>query len=71
METHSTYSLLVRSHEKGRSIFEAAVYALVVLSTVVSIYQFTAQALTLPTQASTKSISPTVVAARTLAPAQS
>ena len=48
MKTQSTYSLLVKSQETGRSIFEGVVYAMVVLSTVVSILQFASQTVTVP-----------------------
>lgn len=50
MKSQSTYSLLVRSHEMGRSVFESAVYATLVLSTVVSILQFAMQSVTVPVQ---------------------
>ncbi len=36
----STYSLLVRSEEKGRGVLEIAVYAACILSVVFSICQF-------------------------------
>ena len=36
----STYSLLVRSEEKKRAIFETIVYGLIVLSAVTAILQF-------------------------------
>ncbi len=36
----STYTLLVRSEEKGRSIMETVLYALFGLSAIVSIWQF-------------------------------
>ena len=36
----STYSLLVRSEEKERGVFETIVYGLLVLSAVVGIWQF-------------------------------
>jgi len=39
-EAQSTYGLLVQSEEKGRSIMETVVYALVGLSAIVSIWQF-------------------------------
>ena len=39
-EHQSTYSLLVRSEEKGRSVIETLVYALLALSVAVSIVQF-------------------------------
>jgi hypothetical protein len=47
-ENRSTYAMLVRSEEKGRSIFEVAVYALVALSVVLSIWQFAEQSNRLP-----------------------
>ena len=39
----STYSLLVRSEEKKRALFETIVYGLVLLSAVVAILQFAEQ----------------------------
>jgi hypothetical protein len=36
----STYSLLVRSEEKERGLFETIIYSLLVLSAVVGIWQF-------------------------------
>jgi hypothetical protein len=39
----STYSLLVRSEEKKRALFETLVYAMVILSAVVAILQFADQ----------------------------
>jgi hypothetical protein len=39
----STYSLLVRSEEKKRALFETIVYGLVALSVVVAILQFADQ----------------------------
>jgi hypothetical protein len=36
----STYGMLVRSEEKGRSILEILVFAAVILSVVFSIWQF-------------------------------
>jgi hypothetical protein len=39
-EHESTYTLLVRSEEKGRSILETVLYALFSLSAIVSIWQF-------------------------------
>jgi hypothetical protein len=47
-ENRSTYAMLIRSEEKGRSIFEVAVYALVALSGVLSIWQFAEQSNRLP-----------------------
>lgn len=48
MKTKNTYSLLVNSEEKGRSIVETAVYGLVVLSMAFSVFAFASQAMTLP-----------------------
>jgi hypothetical protein len=42
-QTQSIYGLLVRSEEKGRSIMETAVYAMCILSAVVTIWQFIGQ----------------------------
>ena len=49
MKTKSTYSLLVRSEEKGRSIFEMAVYGMLIVSSFASVLQFTTAPLALPT----------------------
>ena len=57
MKTQSTYSLLVKSHETGRSIFETAVNALVVLSTVAAIFQFASQSVIVPVVADGKTAS--------------
>lgn len=43
----STYALLVRSEEKRRSIFEAIVYGLVIISSIAAIWQFAQQPITL------------------------
>ena len=49
MNTHqSTYALLVRSEEKNRSVLETALYAIFILSAVVSIWQFARQTNALP-----------------------
>src|SRR5437899_12139766 len=50
-EAQSTYGLLVQSEEKGRSIMETVVYALVGLSAIVSIWQFAEQVNRLPIDA--------------------
>jgi hypothetical protein len=44
----STYALLVRSEEKGRTRLETLVYALFILSAVFSIWQFAHQPIFLP-----------------------
>ena len=53
----STYALLVRSEEKERGIFEGAVYFAVILSALVSIWQFAKQPVQVPTTVHTTSIS--------------
>jgi hypothetical protein len=50
-EAQSTYGLLVRSEEKGRSIMETVIYALLGLSAIISIWQFGAQPSPLPVDA--------------------
>ena len=40
MNNDTTYAMLVQSEEKGRSIMETAVYALLGLSAILSILQF-------------------------------
>ncbi len=47
-EAQSTYGLLVHSEEKGRSIMETVVYALLGLSAILSIWQFVEQPDRLP-----------------------
>jgi hypothetical protein len=47
-EHESTYTLLVRSEEKGRGTMETMVYALLGLSVIVSIWQFVLQPNRLP-----------------------
>jgi hypothetical protein len=44
----STYALLVRSEDKSRSRLEVLVYALFILSAVVSIWQFAHQSVAFP-----------------------
>ncbi len=53
----STYSLLLNAdaEEKGRSIFEAAIYGMVVLCTAVSVFQFAAGDVVLPAGGQTAS----------------
>ncbi len=52
MKNKYTYRLLVQSEEKSRNILEVAVYGLVLLSVIVSIWQFAEQ----PLQTSRKTI---------------
>jgi len=44
----STYSLLIRSEEKGRGVVEVSVYAACFLSVVFSIWQFAQTSVTAP-----------------------
>jgi hypothetical protein len=46
----STYSLLVRSEEKGLGILETVLCALVAISVVISIWQFAEQTNQLPVE---------------------
>ena len=50
MKNKSTYSLLVNadSEEKGRSIFEAAVYSSVAIATALSVWAFATGAVVTP-----------------------
>jgi hypothetical protein len=43
MNNHTTYALLARSEEKGRSIMETVVYIMCILSVAVAIFQFIGQ----------------------------
>ena len=54
MNNDTTYTLLVRSEEKGRSIMETAVYALLGLSAILSIWQFVQQPERMPTTLTTQ-----------------
>ena len=56
MNNDTTYALLVQSEEKGRSIMETAVYALLGLSAILSILQFVQQPNRLPTTLTTQAI---------------
>jgi hypothetical protein len=44
----STYALLIRSEENGRSLLETIVYVLCILSVIASIWQFAQQPVRLP-----------------------
>jgi hypothetical protein len=54
MNNETTYAMLVQSEEKGRSIMETAVYALLGLSAIVSILQFVQQPERLPATLTTQ-----------------
>ena len=43
MKRRTTYRLLVQSEDKNRNILEIAIYGLVTLSVIVSIWQFAEQ----------------------------
>lgn len=64
----TTYSLLVRSEDRSRGALEIAIYLLVALSTVVSIWQFAQQTDRLQTDLTQK---PAVIAAAAAGQAQS
>ena len=48
MKKRSTYRLLVQSEERTKNVMEIAVYALVALSCLISIWQFAEQPNALP-----------------------
>ena len=48
MKKRSTYRLLIQSEEKNKNVMEIAVYALVALSCLISIWQFAEQSNPLP-----------------------
>ncbi len=48
MKTKNTYSLIAQSQEKGRSIFEAVIYGLVIVCTAFSGWQFASHSVVLP-----------------------
>lgn len=48
MKKQNTYSLLVNSQEKGRSIFESVIYALVVVCVAFTAWQFAASSVVTP-----------------------
>jgi len=48
MKKRSTYRLLIQSEERNKNMMEIAVYALVALSCLISIWQFAEQPNALP-----------------------
>ncbi|MFL6540231.1 MAG: hypothetical protein ACJ8HU_05680 [Chthoniobacterales bacterium] len=48
MKKQNTYSLLLAAEEKGRSIFESAIYGLVVVCTAFTGWAFVSSAVTTP-----------------------
>ena len=67
MKTKNTYSLLIGSEEKGRGIFEATIYGLVLLCTAFSGWQFASSSVALP-RMSASNVAPTALVAKTSAP---
>ena len=65
MKAKSTYSLLLEaeSQDKGRSIFETAVYTLVILCAAVSAWTFVSGDVTLPGEAAVKQEAPATMIA--------
>ena len=47
-ERHSTYTLLIRSAEKSRNIFEVVIYGLLLVGPIVAVAQFARQPINLP-----------------------
>ena len=62
--TPTTYSLLVHSEEKGRTLFESAIVALIVLSTAFTGWQFASSSIVLPGMAETKPAPATPIVAK-------
>ena len=50
MKTHTanTYDLIVESEDKNRTLIETIIYALFILSAIVSIWQFVVQPIVVP-----------------------
>ena len=50
MNTHkaNTYDLIVESEDKNRTLMETVIYALFILSAIVSIWQFVVQPIVVP-----------------------
>jgi hypothetical protein len=44
----STYALLIRSQEKSRNVIEMAIYPILILGTVIAIWQFAQQPVNIP-----------------------
>lgn len=49
MKTHkSTYDMIVESEDKSRTLIETLIYALFILSAIISIWQFVVQPIVVP-----------------------
>ena len=64
MKNKNTYSLLIASEEKGRSIFEGALYGLVILCTAFSGWQFASNSVALPRMPATNGAAPAAMVAK-------
>jgi len=62
--TSNTYSLLVHSEEKGRSIFEGLVIGAIVVCTAFTGWQFATSSVVLPGMAATSKSSPAPIVAK-------
>jgi hypothetical protein len=62
MKDRYTYKLLVQSEEKSRNILEMALYALVAISVLLSIWQFAEQPSMLPPEGTERTSKEAVVA---------
>ena len=54
MKTHTanTYDLIMESEDKNRTVVETVIYALFILSAIVSIFQFVVQPIVVPSHTS-------------------
>ena len=62
MKNRYTYKLLVQSEDKSRNILEMALYALVAISVLLSIWQFAEQPSMLPSEGTERTSQQAVVA---------
>jgi hypothetical protein len=62
MKNKYTYKLLVQSEEKNRNILEMALYVLVAISVLLSIWQFAEQPSMLPSEGTGRTSQEAVVA---------
>jgi hypothetical protein len=61
MKKRYTYKLLVQSEEKSRNILETAIYGLVAVSVITSIWQFAEQPNALPLQQIGKTVEQPII----------
>jgi hypothetical protein len=62
MKNRYTYKLLIQSEERSRNILEMALYALVAISVLLSIWQFAEQPSMLPSEGTERTSQEAVVA---------